>query len=47
MPPEQRDFPPLNAELARTWKPITKKKAALPDADEWAEVKDKRPELKR
>ncbi|HJV59813.1 MAG TPA: ferredoxin FdxA [Albitalea sp.] len=47
VPADQRDFTPLNAELARSWKPITKKKAALPDADEWADKKDKRPELKR
>jgi ferredoxin len=47
VPADQRDFTPLNAELAQVWKPITKTKPALPDADEWAAVKDKRGELKR
>ena len=31
----------LNAELAVRWPSITKRKAALPDADEWKDVKDK------
>ena len=47
VPKDQLDFTPLNAELAREWKPITRTKAALPDADEWAKVDDKRAELKR
>ena len=41
------DFIPLNAELASQWKPITRSKPALPDAEEWAQVDDKRGELKR
>ena len=36
-----------NAELAPKWKAITRTKAALPDADEWASVTTKRAELKR
>ena len=47
VPPEQRDFIPLNAELAAQWKPIIEKKPAPPDADEWAKAKDKRGELDR
>ncbi|MDL1862063.1 ferredoxin family protein [Betaproteobacteria bacterium PRO7] len=47
VPADQRDFIPLNAELARVWKPITRVKPALPDADEWAKVRDKRDRLDR
>ena len=47
VPTDQQDFIVLNAELALKWKPITRKKAALPDADQWASVTDKRAELKR
>lgn len=45
VPGDQQAFTPLNAELARVWRPITRKKAALPDADEWAMIDDKRSEL--
>jgi ferredoxin len=41
LPEDQRHFIALNAELAKQWKPIIKKKDALADADEWREVKDK------
>jgi len=47
VPGDQQDFIALNAELARAWKPITRTKLALPDADEWADVADKRPWLDR
>jgi ferredoxin len=47
VPADQQDFIALNAELASKWKAITRTKAALPDADEWASVTDKRAELKR
>ncbi|MCM2294916.1 ferredoxin FdxA [Rhodoferax sp.] len=47
VPASQQDFIALNAELAPQWKPITKTKAALPDADDWAKLVDKRAELKR
>ena len=47
VPADQQDFIALNAELAPKWKAITRTKAALPDADEWASVTDKRAELKR
>jgi ferredoxin len=47
VPNEQRDFTPLNAELALVWKPITRTKLALPDADAWSAVQDKRDQLER
>jgi ferredoxin len=31
----------INAELARLWPEITRRKRALPDADQWAQVRDK------
>jgi ferredoxin len=37
----------LNAELARDWKPITRTKLALPDADAWSRIESKLGELKR
>lgn len=42
VPPAQRDFLDLNARLARAWPTITRSKEALPDADSWAAVADKR-----
>jgi ferredoxin len=47
VPQDQAHFIALNVELARIWKPIIEKKAALPDADEWGQVKDKLDLLKR
>ncbi|MEO7243158.1 MAG: ferredoxin FdxA [Variovorax sp.] len=47
VPADQQDFIALNVELATLWRPITRTKAPLPDADQWAEVRDKRGELKR
>ena len=47
VPADQQDFTPLNAELARLWKPITRKKPPLPDAEHWASVAGKRGELER
>jgi len=47
VPAGQRDFIPLNAELARLWKPITKTKPALPDAETWRDAEDKRAQLQR
>lgn len=47
VPGDQQDFTPLNAELVRVWKPITKTKKPLPDADAWREVEAKRAELQR
>jgi ferredoxin len=41
VPEDQRQFIALNVELARDWPSITRTKPALPDADDWREVKDK------
>ena len=49
LPAGQEHFTALNAELAKlpSWKSITKRKPALPDADEWKDKTDKLSELKR
>jgi ferredoxin len=47
VPDDQQQFIALNAELSKQWKPIVERKDPLPDADEWAKVKDKLAELKR
>ncbi len=47
VPEDQLQFIQLNAELAKVWPVITEKKDPLPDADEWAEVKDKLKYLER
>jgi ferredoxin len=41
VPADQQAWTSINAELAPAWPAITRKKPAPPDADEWAEVKDK------
>nr|WP_315426097.1 ferredoxin FdxA [uncultured Albidiferax sp.] len=43
MPADQLAFIKLNVELARAegWKSITKRKPALPDADDWKDVMPK------
>jgi len=47
VPADQRDFIGQNAELAKQWPIITRMKPALPDAEQWAAVKDKRELLDR
>jgi ferredoxin len=47
VPGDEQDFTPFDAELARVWKPLTKTTKALPDADTWASVEDKRAHLER
>jgi ferredoxin len=47
VPAHQQAFIALNAELASEWKPITRTKLALPDADEWNKIEAKLGELKR
>jgi ferredoxin len=47
LPAGQERFLELNAELARQWPVIEVKKDPLPDAEEWAEVKDKLQYLER
>lgn len=49
VPADQRRFIALNAELAANpeWKPITLQKPPLPDAAQWAQVRDKFDQLDR
>ena len=47
VPSDQLAFIKLNADLAKNWPSITKRKAALPDADDWKDRKDKLSELIR
>ncbi|MCB1960649.1 MAG: ferredoxin family protein [Rhodocyclaceae bacterium] len=47
VPDDQQAFIALNAELAAQWKVIVERKDPLPDADDWAKVKDKRELLER
>lgn len=47
VPDDQREFIALNAELSRNWKPLIEKKDQLPEADEFAKIKDKRQYLER
>ena len=49
LPADQLAFIQLNVELARAegWKSITKRKPALPDADDWKDVTSKISELVR
>lgn len=41
VPPDQKHFIELNAELAQSWDNIVEKKEAMPDAEKWDGVKDK------
>jgi ferredoxin len=47
VPDTQREFIQLNAELSKEWKPIIEKKDAPPDADEWAQTKEKKELLEK
>ena len=47
VPAGQEAFTALNAELAKAWPVITDKKDALPDAEQWKEVKEKLQHLER
>lgn len=47
VPPSEREFIGLNRALAPAWPAITQRKAALPEADEWAGKQDKRPYLEK
>jgi ferredoxin len=47
VPPQQREWIPLNAQLSKSWKPIVERKPAPADADEWAKVKEKKQLLER
>lgn len=41
VPADQQSWIAVNAELAPAWPSITRTKAPLPEADEWAKVADK------
>jgi ferredoxin len=41
VPEGQRDFIQINVDFSKLWKVITKKKPALPDADQWCTVVQK------
>ena len=41
VPEAQHQFIALNEKLAKTWPLITEKSEPLPDAEKWADVKDK------
>jgi len=47
LPDNQKQFVPLNAELAKKWPVITEKKDSLPDAAEWENKPDKIKHLDR
>lgn len=47
LPADQTDFLEINAELAEKWPNITEQKDPPADADQWAEVTDKRQYLER
>ena len=47
VPGNQQHMIPLNAELAKGWPAITRRKPALPDADDWKDKTGKLPELVR
>ena len=47
VPDDQRRYIALNAELAKGWPAIIERKDSLPDAEEWATVKDKHDQLQR
>jgi ferredoxin len=42
VPDGQREWIPLNKDLAAQWQPIIERKPAPADADEWAKVKEKK-----
>ena len=47
VPGNQQHMIQLNADLAKNWPSITKRKAPLPDADEWKDRTGKLGELKK
>ena len=42
LPEKWADYVEYNAKMAEDWPEITEKKDALPDADEWKDVEDKK-----
>ncbi len=47
VPADQQAYIGLNAELAKVWPSITKRKSPLPDAEEWKDRKNKIGEIIR
>ena len=47
VPGDQQSYTALNAELSRQWPSITKRRAALPDAEDWNGKTGKLPMLQR
>ena len=47
LPDDQKEFVAINAELAEKWPNITEMKDALPDAEQWDGVANKREKLVR
>jgi ferredoxin len=45
VPADQRQFIDINARLAKQWPTITRSRLAPPDANEWAQVKNKMDQL--
>lgn len=41
VPEDQKQFIEINAELALLWKPLTKSKASMPEAEKWSGVANK------
>ncbi len=46
-PEDQREFIEINAELSKIWPSITRAESPLDDADEWADVTEKKQHLER
>ena len=42
LPEKWKEYVALNADLSKTWPNISEKKDALPDADQWKDVEEKR-----
>ena len=47
LPEDQIDFIEINAELSEIWPNITEEKDQLPEADEYASIKEKKHLLER
>lgn len=47
VPGDMQDYIVINEELSKQWPPITRRKKALDDADQWKDVKNKREHLIR
>ena len=47
VPGDQQEFIKLNAELAKSWPSMSKRVAALPDAEHWSKIVEKRHLIER